>query len=85
MLFNSIIFFCPFNPFLIMKFEKCTLSEAKKQLAFFIFFRSTLEKNDIYYQFVSDQINEIILHNPRIKEIDILNLQIKVKNFIESF
>ena len=68
-----------------MKFEKCTLSEAKKQLAFFIFFRSTLEKNDIYYQFVSDSINEIILHNPRLKEIDILNLQIKVKNFLDSF
>lgn len=68
-----------------MKFEKCTLSEAKKQLAFFIFFRSTLEKNDIYYQFVSDSINEIILHNPRLKEIDILKLQIKVKNFLDSF
>jgi len=84
MLFNSIIFF-PFYPFKIMKFEKCTLSEAKKQLAFFIFFRSTLEKNDIYYQFVSEQINEIMAHNPRLKEIDILNLQIKVKNFIDSF
>ena len=59
-----------------MKFEKCTLSEAKKQLAFFIFFRSTLEKNDFYYQFVSDSINEIISHNPRLKEIDILKLQI---------
>ncbi len=68
-----------------MKFEKCTLSEAKKQLAFFIFFRSTLQKNDIYYQFVSDSINEIILHNPRLKEIDILKLQIKVKNFLDSF
>ena len=68
-----------------MKFEKCTLNEAKKQLAFFIFFRSTLEKNDFYYQFVSDTINEIILHNPRLKEIDILNLQIKVKNFLDSF
>ena len=68
-----------------MKFEKCTLSEAKKQLAFFIFFRSTLEKDDIYYQFVSEQINEIISHNPRLKDIDILNLQIKVKNFIDSF
>lgn len=68
-----------------MKFEKCTLSEAKKQLAFFIFFRSTLEKNDIYYQFVSDSINEIILHNPKLKEIDILKLQIKVKNFLDSF
>ena len=68
-----------------MKFEKCTLSEAKKQLAFFIFFRSTLEKNDFYYQFVSDTINEIILHNPRLKQIDILNLQIKVKNFLDSF
>ena len=65
-----------------MKFEKCTLSEAKKQLAFFIFFRSTLQKNDIYYQFVSDSINEIILHNPRLKEIDILKLQIKVKEGI---
>ena len=68
-----------------MKFEKCTLSEAKKQLAFFIFFRSTLEKNDFYYQFVSDSINEIISHNPRLKEIDILNLQIKVKNFLDPF
>ena len=68
-----------------MKFEKCTLSEAKKQLAFFIFFRSTLEKNDFYYKFVSDTINEIILHNPKIKEIDILNLQIKVKDFLDSF
>ena len=68
-----------------MNFEKCTLSEAKKQLAFFIFFRSTLQKNDIYYQFVSDSINEIILHNPRLKEIDILKLQIKVKNFLDSF
>lgn len=83
MLFDSIIFFS-FIPFKIMKFEKCTLSEAKKQLAFFIFFRSTLQKNDIYYQLASDQINEIISHNPRIKEIDILNLQIKVKNFIDS-
>ena len=68
-----------------MNFEKCTLSEAKKQLAFFIFFRSTLQKNDIYYQFVSDSINEIILHNPRLKQIDILKLQIKVKNFLDSF
>ena len=68
-----------------MKFEKCTLSEAKKQLAFFIFFRSTLEKNDIYYQFVSDSINEIILHNPKLKEIDILKLQIKVKNFLDTY
>ena len=84
MLFNSIIFFSLIL-LIIMKFEKCTLSEAKKQLAFFIFFRSTLEKNDIYYQLISDSINEIILRNPKIKEIDILNLQIKVKNFLESF
>ena len=67
-----------------MKFEKCTLTEAKKQLAFFIFFRSTLQKNDIYYKLASEQINDIILHNPKLKELDILNLQIKVKNFIDS-
>ena len=67
-----------------MKFEKCTLQEAKKQLAFFIFFRSTLQKNDIYYQLASEQINDIILHNPKLTELDILNLQIKVKNFIDS-
>ena len=67
-----------------MKFEKCSLSEAKQQLAFFIFFRSTLQKNDIYYQLASEQINDIVSHNPKIKEIDILNLQIKVKNFIDS-
>ena len=67
-----------------MKFEKCKLSEAKKQLAFFLFWRSSLEKNDIYYQLASEQINEIIAHNPKIKEIDILNLQIKLNNFIKS-
>tara|TARA_Y100001973_G_C5190210_1_gene330485 strand:- start:1463 stop:1669 length:207 start_codon:yes stop_codon:yes gene_type:complete len=67
-----------------MKFEKCSLSEAKKQLAFFIFFRSTLQKNDIYYQLASEQINDIVSHNPKIKDVDILNLQIKVKNFIDS-
>mgnify|MGYP001349365005 CR=1 FL=1 len=67
-----------------MKFEKCTLSEAKKQLVFFLFFRSQLDKNDIYFKLCSEQINEIIKHNPKLKELDILNLQIKVKNFIDS-
>tara|TARA_B100000614_G_scaffold105330_1_gene94889 strand:- start:1204 stop:1410 length:207 start_codon:yes stop_codon:yes gene_type:complete len=67
-----------------MNFEKCTLQEAKKQLVFFLFFRSQLDKNDIYYKLCSEQINEIILHNPKLKELEILNLQIKVKNFIDS-
>ena len=67
-----------------MKFEKCPLQDTKKQLVFFLFFRSQLDKNDIYYKLCSEQINEIILHNPKLKEIDILNLQIKVKNFIDS-
>lgn len=67
-----------------MKFEKCSLQDTKKQLVFFLFFRSQLDKNDIYYKLCSEQINEIILHNPKLKELDILNLQIKVKNFIDS-
>jgi len=67
-----------------MKFEKCSLSEAKKQLVLFLFFRSQLDKNDIYYKLCSEQINDIILHNPKLKELEILNLQIKVKNFIDS-
>lgn len=84
MLFNSIIFFYSFIPFRIMNFEKCSLQDTKKQIAFFLFFRSQLDKNDIYYKLCSEQINEIILHNPKLKELDILNLQIKVKNFIDS-
>tara|TARA_R100001460_G_scaffold100758_1_gene144486 strand:- start:176 stop:382 length:207 start_codon:yes stop_codon:yes gene_type:complete len=67
-----------------MNFEKCTLQDARKQLAFFFIFRSQLDKNDIYYKLCSEQINEIILHNPKLKELEILNLQIKVKNFIDS-
>ena len=67
-----------------MNFEECTLQDAKKQLAFFFIFRSQLDKNDIYYKLCSEQINEIILHNPKLKELEILNLQIKVKNFIDS-
>ena len=67
-----------------MNFEKCTLDEAKKQLVFFLFFRSQLDKNDIYFKLCSQQINEIIDHNPKIKELDILNLQIKLNNFIKS-
>jgi len=67
-----------------MNFEKCSLQDTKKQLVFFLFFRSQLDKNDIYYRLCSEQINEIILHNPKLKELDILNLQIKVKNFIDS-
>jgi len=67
-----------------MNFEKCSLQDTKKQLVFFLFFRSQLDKNDIYYKLCSEQINEIILHNPKLKELDILNLQIKVKNFIDS-
>tara|TARA_Y100001937_G_scaffold110126_1_gene155412 strand:+ start:357 stop:563 length:207 start_codon:yes stop_codon:yes gene_type:complete len=67
-----------------MNFEKCTLQDAKKQLVFFLIFRSQLDKNDIYYKLCSEQINEIILHNPKLKELEILNLQIKVKNFIDS-
>ena len=67
-----------------MKFEKCSLQDTKKQLVFFLFFRSQLDKNDIYYKLCSEQINEIILHNPKLKELEILNLQIKVKNFIDS-
>ena len=67
-----------------MKFEKCSLQDTKKQLVFFLFFRSQLDKNDIYYKLCSEQINEIILHNPKLNELDILNLQIKVKNFIDS-
>ncbi len=67
-----------------MNFEKCSLQDTKKQIAFFLFFRSQLDKNDIYYKLCSEQINEIILHNPKLKELDILNLQIKVKNFIDS-
>jgi len=84
MLFNSIIFFYPFITFKIMKFEKCSPSEAKKQLVLFLFFRSQLNKKDIYFKLCSEQINDIILHNPKLKELDILNLQIKVKNFIDS-
>jgi len=67
-----------------MKFEKCTPSEAKKQLVLFLFFRSQLDKNDIYFKLCSEQINDIILHNPKLKELDILNIQIKVKNFLDS-
>jgi hypothetical protein len=67
-----------------MNFENCTLNEAKKQLVFFLFFRSQLDKNDIYFKLCSQQINEIITHNPKIKELDILNLQIKLNNFIKS-
>ena len=67
-----------------MNFEKCSLQDTKKQLVFFLFFRSQIDKNDIYYKLCSEQINEIILHNPKLKELDILNLQIKVKNFIDS-
>ena len=83
MLFNSIIFFS-FYPFKIMNFEKCTKNEALKQLAFFLFFRSTLKKNDIYYQLASEQINDIRKHNKSISDLDILNLQIKLNNFIKS-
>ena len=67
-----------------MNFEKSTLEDAKKQLAFFFIFRSQLDKKDIYFKLCSEQINEIILHNPKLKELEILNLQIKVKNFIDS-
>ena len=67
-----------------MNFEKCTLQETKRQLTFFLFFRATLKKEDAYFLLCSEQINDIILHNPKLKELDILNLQIKVKNFIDS-